>query len=164
MTGDRGLLVVAHATHRQRDLFFIMLQSEVGDLYKCSLDVGEDGSVRDVRLQYFDTLPVCSSLCITKKGLLFAASEFGNHSLHVFQSLGDEEAKQGAVATASSVRQETDLATVEPPALVPRAPPANLRMVDVSQSYCPIIDMRVADLCAEQTPQVWNSCGNVKLL
>ena len=31
---DRGLLITAAATHRQRGLFFFLLQSELGDLYK----------------------------------------------------------------------------------------------------------------------------------
>jgi splicing factor 3B subunit 3 len=46
---DRGLLVVAAATHRLRDVFFVLLQSELGDVYKvrtrtglCESDPGPD--------------------------------------------------------------------------------------------------------------------------
>lgn len=39
---SRGLLVTACATHKQRDLFFFLLQTEAGDLYKCTLDYEGD--------------------------------------------------------------------------------------------------------------------------
>ncbi len=35
-------------------------------------------NVSNVRIRYFDTLPTAVSLCISKFGLLFAASEFAN--------------------------------------------------------------------------------------
>ncbi len=34
--------------------------------------------VTNVRITYFDTLPTAVSLCISKFGMLFAASEFSN--------------------------------------------------------------------------------------
>ena len=33
--------------------------------------------VTEIKLKYFDTVPVCSSLCVLKTGFLFCASEFG---------------------------------------------------------------------------------------
>lgn len=41
-------------------------------------------NVTEVRVKYFDSLPPCSSICVLKTGFLFAASEFGNHSLYQF--------------------------------------------------------------------------------
>lgn len=60
-------------------MFFFMVQSEFGDLYQVRLDV-KDGSdtVTNLRIKYFDTIPVTNSLCISKRGFLFAASEFGD--------------------------------------------------------------------------------------
>ena len=37
-----------------------------------------DEMVHNIRLQYFDTVPVANSMCITKNGYFFVASEFGN--------------------------------------------------------------------------------------
>ena len=42
LPSDHGLLIVASAVHRQRDLFFIIIQSELGDLYKITLAHEED--------------------------------------------------------------------------------------------------------------------------
>jgi len=63
--------------HKQKDLFFFLLQSELGDLYKLTLSYTKD-EVHNVLVQYFDTIPPAISLCVLKSGYLFAASEFGN--------------------------------------------------------------------------------------
>lgn len=34
--------------------------------------------VTEIRLKYFDTVPVSTSMCVLKTGFLFVASEFGN--------------------------------------------------------------------------------------
>ena len=63
--------------------FFFLLQSEEGDLYKVTIE-HEEEEVRAVKIKYFDTVPVASSLCILKSGFLFVASEFGNQYVRFF--------------------------------------------------------------------------------
>lgn len=46
--------------------------------------VYHEETVSEVKVKYFDTLPPCSSICVLKTGFLFAAAEFGNHSLYQF--------------------------------------------------------------------------------
>lgn len=99
---EEQTLIVCHATHKQRvrpvatvtlspslclpltlsvcalqDLFFFLAQTEHGDLFKITLQHAE-GKVTDLRVKYFDTVPIAASLCITKTGLLFLAAESGN--------------------------------------------------------------------------------------
>lgn len=74
---DRGLIIVAGVMHKMKGAFFFLLQSEEGDLYKVTLDHEED-EVRALKIKYFDTVPVASSLCILKSGFLFVAAEFGS--------------------------------------------------------------------------------------
>lgn len=62
---------------------YSLLQSEYGDIYKVTLEYKEE-TVAELRVKYFDSLPACSSICVLKTGFLFAASEFGNHSLYQF--------------------------------------------------------------------------------
>jgi splicing factor 3B subunit 3 len=53
------------------------VQNEDGDLFKVTIDHdGED--VRALKIKYFDTVPVSTSLCILKSGYLFAASEYSD--------------------------------------------------------------------------------------
>ena len=54
-----------------------MLQSEDGDLFKVTID-HTDENVDAVKIKYFDTVPVATSLCVLKSGYLFVASEFGD--------------------------------------------------------------------------------------
>eukprot|EP00971_Amphidinium_carterae_P310188 6163780-Amphidinium_carterae.1 len=42
MAQEKGLLIVAHATHKLKDFFFFLIQSEYGDLYKVTLTHDED--------------------------------------------------------------------------------------------------------------------------
>ena len=60
-------------------MFFFLLQTEQGDIFKCTLETDEEMvTVTEIRLKYFDTTPIASSMCVLKTGFLFVASEFGN--------------------------------------------------------------------------------------
>lgn len=137
----RGVLVVAHATHKQRGLFFFLVQTEYGDLFKVTLD-WEGTEVRDVRVKYFDTTPVATSLVITKAGFLFVASELGN------QCVRREAAGAAAVlpahahclcraaACTSSVALAMMTPRWRPPAYRPR--PRTMRPPSPRCSSCPV--------------------------
>lgn len=47
---EHGLLLVSSAVHRQRDLFFILVQSELGDLYKVTLAYADE-NVSEVKVR-----------------------------------------------------------------------------------------------------------------
>ena len=91
---ERGVLITSGTVHKQKDLFFFLLQSEYGDLYKVTfdLDPADHKIVTNVIVTVFDSIAVANSLCITKTGLLYTASEFGNHALFQFQGIGDANA------------------------------------------------------------------------
>jgi hypothetical protein len=38
----------------------------------------------ELRVKYFDTIAPATSICLMRKGFLFAASEFGDHALYQF--------------------------------------------------------------------------------
>ena len=156
----KGLLVTAAATHRQRDLFFFLLQTEVGDLYKVTFDY-EGDTVNDLVVSVFDTVACANALCITRNGLLFAAAEFGDHALFQFSGIGDD-----AEAVVSRKCEDPELdddgasaATVAPTFAPIQGTLRNLRAVDVLESAAPITDSLVVDLCGEGTPQVLACCG-----
>lgn len=71
------MIFVCYATHKTKSMFFVLAQTEQGDLFKIMLGV-EDDMVTEIRLKYFDTVPVACSMCVLKTGFLFVASEFGN--------------------------------------------------------------------------------------
>lgn len=78
---NRKRVIVAGVMHKMRGAFFFLLQSEDGDLFKVTLDYADDVGVGRIRIKYFDTVPVASSLCILKSGFLFVAAEASNQSV-----------------------------------------------------------------------------------
>lgn len=79
-------------------MFFFLLQTEQGDIFKVTLEMEDDVvsngqcvtvckslavpicfvQVTELKIKYFDTVPVAASLCVLKTGFLYCASEFGN--------------------------------------------------------------------------------------
>lgn len=64
--------------HISQKVFFYLIQSECGDLYKVTLATGDGSEVLDIDVRYFDTVPVANSLCIMRSGHLYVASEFSD--------------------------------------------------------------------------------------
>ncbi|KAG5533303.1 hypothetical protein RHGRI_027481 [Rhododendron griersonianum] len=152
LPAERGVLIVSAAMHKQKSMFFFLLQTEYGDIFKVTLDHDSD-RVKELKIKYFDTIPVTSSLCVLKSGFLFAASEFGNHALYKFQEIGDEP----DVESSSATLMETEDG-YQPVFLLPRRL-KNLVRIDQVESMMPIMDMKVANLFDEETPQLFSLCG-----
>lgn len=146
MAQEKGLLIVAHATHKLKDFFFFLIQSEYGDLYKVTLTHDED-LVSEVQVKYFDTIPLANALCVLKTGFLFAAAEFGNHALYQFQGIGTDE--EDPMCTSSHPHGAQALVAFKPRAL------KNLMLYDEMPSLSPVIDMKVLDATGEGKPQLY---------
>ncbi|KAF5207470.1 Splicing factor 3b subunit [Thalictrum thalictroides] len=152
LPADRGVLVVSVATYRYKSLFFFLLQTEYGDIFKCTLEHDND-RVTELKIKYFDTIPVAIAMCVLKKNYLFAASEFGNHGLYQFKAIGDD----AEVESSSANLMETDEG-FQPIFFQPRGL-KNLVRMDQVGSLMPITDMIVTNLYDEETPQIITLCG-----
>jgi splicing factor 3B subunit 3 len=101
-------LVTKLVIHRQkRNKFFGLCQTEIGDIFKLNFDLSSSSDdttamdttgsndsqaciVKSMTIALLDTLPLANSLNISKKGLLFLASEFGgyyDHGLYQFERI-----------------------------------------------------------------------------
>jgi len=166
---NKGVLLITYTSHKQKDKFFILVQSEYGDIYKVTL-IYEEEVVNEVKIRYFDTVPVATSLCVMKNGFLFVASEFGNHFLYQFQSLADEEDDTTYITSNSSstgfdaiVKQEpisensmeiSSLSEEKKIYFIPHSL-KNLAIIDELESLSPIIDFKIEDIAREETPQIY---------
>ena len=74
---ERGMIFVTSATHKTKSMFFFLVQTEQGDIFKVTLETDDD-MVTEIKLKYFDTVPIATALNVLKTGFLFVASEFGN--------------------------------------------------------------------------------------
>ncbi|KAK2194825.1 bifunctional Cleavage-polyadenylation specificity factor, partial [Babesia duncani] len=150
MAEDKPLMIVASALHKMRDFFFVLLQSEYGDLYKVEIFHAE-GTVKEIVCRYFDTVPVANSICILRAGFLFVACEFGDHQLYQFTGIGTDERDP----LCSSLHPQGKSAII---AFKPRHP-QNLHLSDELSSLAPITDMKVLDVQGLGQPQIFLACG-----
>jgi splicing factor 3B subunit 3 len=150
---SKPVMIVSHATHRQRGtsrqraLFFFLVQTEYGDIFKVTLDY-VDSIVSNVHIKYFDTVPVTVSMCVLKTGFLFCSSEFSNHYLFQFQGIGNDDDVETNVSTPAAT-----IVHFKPRELV------NLVLIDEIESLSPVLDSKVVDLCKEGAPQIYTLCG-----
>lgn len=153
LTGDRGVLIVAYASHKKKTYSFFLLQSEYGDIYKATLEHSGE-SVTELKVKYFDTLPPCVSLAVLKTGFLFCASETGNHALYQFVGTGEDDDDVES-SSATLVQSEEGYA----PVFFRPRPFRNLVLVDEMPSLMPVTDMKVANLLNEEIPQIYALTG-----
>ncbi|KAI5818999.1 CPSF A subunit region-domain-containing protein [Pyronema omphalodes] len=153
---NRKRTIVSGVMHKMRGAFFFLLQSEDGDLFKVTLDYNDDAGVSRIRIKYFDTVPVASSLLILKSGFLFVASETGNHNFYQFEKLGDDDDETEFNSEDFSADPSD---SYQPIYFQPRAP-ENLSLVESMPSMNPLIDCKVANLTDEDAPQIYTICGS----
>lgn len=152
LPAERGVLIVSTATHKQKAMFFFLLQTEYGDIFKVTLE-HENDRVTELKIKYFDTIPVTSAMCVLKSGFLFAASEFGNHALYQFQGIGDDADVESSSATLMETEEGFQPVFFQPRGL------KNLVKIDDIESLMPVMDMKVSNLFEEETPQIFSLCG-----
>ncbi|KZT06669.1 uncharacterized protein LAESUDRAFT_700021 [Laetiporus sulphureus 93-53] len=154
---ERGLIITAAVMHKLKGAFFFLLQSEEGDLYKVTIE-HEEQDVKALKISYFDTVPVATSLCILKSGFLFVAAEFGNHHLYQFLKLGEED-EQFSSTDYPSYGMADPTAPLHRVFFHPRSL-ENLSLINDMESLDPIIDSKVQNLLPNAgTPQIFVACG-----
>lgn len=147
LQGERGVMLISYTLHKKKNGLFFLAQSEYGDIYKISMQyTGED--VHGVLIQYYDTIPVGTSICMIPS-YLFCASETANHILYNIQSLGDEN----EVVNCYSTMDIKENYRFNPRKL------KNIIQCDEIYSLSCITDMMVEDLTNEGTPQIYSLVG-----
>lgn len=152
--------VVCGVMHKMRAAFFALLQTEDGDLFKVSIDLVHDrdgrptGEVQRLKIKYFDTVPVATSLLILKNGFMFVASESGNHNYYQFEALGDgPEAEEFSSDDLPADTKEWQPVYFHPHAAV------NLNLVESIHSSSPQTKCLVANIANEDAPQIFSISG-----
>ncbi|KAK0426014.1 hypothetical protein QR680_009503 [Steinernema hermaphroditum] len=148
--GERSVMVICSATHKTKLMFFFLIQTENGDVFKVTLESDQD-IVTEMKIKYFDTLSPANAMCILKTGFLFVASEFGDHHLYQISKLGDDDDEPEFSSRMVLEEGETFFYGVRDF--------QNLVYVDRMTSLAPLISSHVDDLLHEDAPQVYTLCG-----
>ena len=158
---ERKRSIVCGVMHKMKGAFFFLLQTEDGDLFKVTIDMveTEDGlptnEVRKLKIKYFDTVPISSSLCILKSGFLFVASETGNHHFYQFEKLGDDDNE----TEFDSDNFPADPTEAYAPVFFHPRGAENVNLVESMDAMNPIMDCKVTNLTEEDAPQIYTICG-----
>jgi splicing factor 3B subunit 3 len=153
------VLVISSASFQTTDLFFALLQTERGDLFKLTPEADTKGKMQKLVLKYFDSISPACQICISKDGLLFAASEFGNHELFQFKAIGDSP-DDDSVEISSSSGNKSDSGKQT---FTPRNQPLNLELFDSFKSLAPIVSLKVSDLAKDAgVNQIYTLCGRAE--
>ncbi|KAL4908453.1 hypothetical protein BDW74DRAFT_100835 [Aspergillus multicolor] len=158
---ERKRCITAGVMHKMRGAFFFLLQTEDGDLFKLTLDMVEDdngqltGEVKGLRIKYFDTVPLASSLLILKSGFLYVAAEGGNHHFYQFEKLGDDDEE---TEFSSDDFSADPTAPYEPVYFQPRGA-ENLNLVEAINSLNPLVDSKIVNLSEDDAPQIFIVSG-----
>ncbi|ODV87427.1 hypothetical protein CANARDRAFT_194901 [[Candida] arabinofermentans NRRL YB-2248] len=159
--------IVAGVVHRLKKAFFVLLQSDQGDLFKVTLDYspqdsdesnGEGGIVDHMEIKYFDSLPICTSLLIFKAGFLYANCESGDQYVYQFEKLGDDPNDK----VFTSTNYPDDVAVLEDPdTFFDVKPLDNLNLVSIIENLNPLIDSKLYDSGnASDLPVIYSLCGS----
>ena len=161
--------IVCGTMHKMRGIFFLLLQTDDGDVFKLTMDLVKNaqgkptGEVESLNLKFFDTIPVSKSLCIMKSGFLFAASEHGDHNLYQVMALGDESEDPVFTSEAlprdfpqvlypdSDVRYEVNQFT-------PR-PLQNIELASQLNSLHPLMGLKAVNMVYQESPELYAICG-----
>ena len=140
--------------------FFWLLQTEDGDLFKVTLDLKDsrtkaNGAVRRLKIKYFDTVPIASSICLLRSGFLYLACEVGDRHLYELERLGDDD-DELVFDSDSFPADSTEDYT---PAYFQPRPLVNLVLVETIDSMNPLIGCKVTNLTQEDAPQIYTISG-----
>lgn len=123
--GEDDTVITYGVSHKLKNEFFFLLQTNYGDLFK--LELLKDMSLS---ISYFDTIQLCTSFVILKSGFLYADAETGDKQLFQFEKLGGDMTYKST--NDNPVR--TWFARTEL---------QNLSLVDVVESLAPMISSHI---------------------
>jgi splicing factor 3B subunit 3 len=142
-TGEsRESMVVGYARHKLKDFTLILVQTEEGDLFRIDLISPNNMTVDNLRITYFDTLPIRSlgGICILKSGFMFVASESGDHGLYQFLP--------GKMLQKYIINEDDSTTSVD--SFDPHPELVNLVSFEgASRSLAPVTDIKVMDPLSE---------------
>lgn len=167
-------IIVSSVVHKMKNAFFILIQNQFGDVFKVTLEytttqetkydvIGGDvgpGMVTSIKVRYFDTIPVCTSLLILKSGFLYADCEQSDQYVYQFEKLGtgpeEKEWNSEDYPDEQAVLEE-DIAALS----FELKEPDNISLVAVGASLSPMMDLKLnsGDLISS-LPEMYSITGS----
>lgn len=113
---------------------FMLLQNELGDLFRMSLHEAGDRDV--LTLRYFDTVEISSAMVLLRQGVLFSAGESSDHA--VYKVIGDGPADDSYLECTKKFVVGAARTKLEIPIFKRRPVPDNLIVQTRSRNVGPV--------------------------
>ncbi|KAK6455781.1 CPSF A subunit region-domain-containing protein [Scheffersomyces xylosifermentans] len=153
-SGQQKTVIVTHVVHKlKKNNFFVLLQSSLGDLFKLTVDYNSDKElIDDIKISYFDTIPVCISINILKSGFLFGNVLNNDKLYYQFEKLGDDDDESALKASdyldiasieeekATESKREFEVKGLD-----------NLALVEIVETLSPIVDAALVETVSSES-------------
>lgn len=159
--------IIAGVVHVLKRDYFILLQTDLGDLFKVTVtgkkqdsdeSDGQAGMVDKIEIRYFDSMPICTSLLIFRSGFLYANCESGDQYIYQFEKLGDDPGEK--VWCSTDFPDEIAAKTCEDAVFQPRQF-VNLNLVYIVENLNPVIDCTIhSSDNVTDLPVIISLCGS----
>ncbi|VEU21630.1 DEKNAAC102703 [Brettanomyces naardenensis] len=159
--------IVSGVVHVLKHSFFILLQSDKGDIFKVTVNGlpqdsdesdGRAGVVDFIEIKYFDSMPVCSSLLIFRSGFLYANCESGDQYIYQFEKLGDDPKEKSW--TSTDYPDDIAVMNAEDTGFEVRKFD-NLNLVYILENLNPIVASKLYDSGnISDLPVIYSLCGS----
>ncbi|KAK5138497.1 hypothetical protein LTR08_000083 [Meristemomyces frigidus] len=158
----RKRIIVSGCLHlsKARHEFFFLLQTDDGDAFKLTMQMGEDDQGRKtsqperLTLKYYETFPIATQMLLIRKGYIYIAAENGNSKLYHVNDLADDP----EVETENTFTSEDISADPEDEYTPTYFTPRGLRYAalasDVASRH-PLMRTKVDNLTGEDAPQIY---------
>lgn len=142
--------LVNYVIHRlKKNNFFILTQTQFGDLLKITVDLdNESQTINTLTIKYFDTIALSTSLNIFKSGFLYANVTNNSKLYYQFESLGEEDDE---TTLYSSDFSSLDSVLTFKNTFLPHDY-KNLALMHVMDSLDPIIDSQLIETVSSNSP------------
>ena len=153
----KKVMIVCTTVFKKKEMFFVLAQSEFGDLYKVLLNF-DKGKILSISVSYFDTVPPCNAIILLHSGYLFCACETSNHLLYAITSF--ENINENHISTSSGHNAVL---------FHPSYPHKHITLIHEMNSFACVTQMVVSDVLNEGEPQLYITSGqsqrsNLRLL
>lgn len=135
--------------------FFYLLQTDDGDVFKLDIIHDRKGNVEKLKIKYFETFPIATSICVLRDGFIYIACESGDQMIYELLALGDDTDDPVFESTQFPVDPKAPFA---PPFFKPRQL-KNVLLKETLTCLNPIMDMEVANPALEDAPQIYTITG-----
>lgn len=147
-------------SNRSKRSFFLLLQTDDGDVFKLTMDMQLDdrgrvtNRVEAMNLRYFDTLPVARQMLLIKKGYLYIVAESGPSKMFHVDGLAEDDEFEPWNSFSSSTLADHHT-PLEPLSFKPRAELHNLSESVEVEGLHPLTRTDVDNLTGEDMPQIY---------